>query len=71
MTQPSDRYLLIQERLREPLAEYVAKRRPSVSWRIIARELWQRTEIDVSYEQLRQWFPEDRAAAPADRAEAR
>lgn len=58
MTQPTTLYLLIEERLRVPLSHFVATRRPAMAWRRIAMEIWQRTGVDVTYEALRQWFPD-------------
>jgi len=59
MTQPSPTYLLIEERLGEPLAEFVNARRPHTSWRRLALEIFQRTHTDVSNESLRLWFGHD------------
>lgn len=56
MTQPSATYLLIEERLGEPLAQYVSARRPGTAWRRIAMEIYSRTGVDVTYETLRTWF---------------
>jgi len=56
-------YQLIEARLGEPLAEFVAARRPSTSWRQLADDLSQRTGTGVTYESLRTWFGSDSAAA--------
>lgn len=48
------------------LDEFVASRRArGRAWRLIARDLWEAThgEIDVTFETLRQWYPEDEPAA--------
>ncbi len=63
MTQPSPTYLLIEQRLGEPLAEFVAQRRPGTAWRRIATELLVRTGVDVTYETVRTWFAADEARA--------
>jgi hypothetical protein len=41
------------------LKEYVAERRAANrSWRLIARDLYEHTGVDVTYETLRRWFPD-------------
>lgn len=40
------------------LRAFVAERRPDRAWRLIARDLFDETKIDVTYESLRAWFPE-------------
>lgn len=52
-------YQLIEERLGEPLADFVASRRPVWSWRQLAREITKTTNTAVTGESLRTWFPED------------
>lgn len=43
-----------------PLEAFVASRRADgMAWRLIARELYDITHLDVTYETLRSWFPED------------
>lgn len=52
--------------LGEPLEDFVRTRRSEGrSWRLIERDLYDASDrqVDVSYETLRSWFPEDRAAA--------
>ncbi len=49
-------YQLIEARLGEPLADYIAARRPSTSWRQLAGDLSERTNTAVSFESLRTWF---------------
>jgi len=49
-------YQLIEARLDEPLADFIAARRPIWSWRQLAGELSNRTGTAVSYEALRSWF---------------
>jgi len=56
MSQPSPLYQLIEDRLGEPLAEHVAARRATESWRAIADDLSERTKVKVSWETLRLWF---------------
>ena len=50
--------------LKESLEGYVRSRRAQGRpWRLIARDLWQDTdgEIDVTYETLRTWYPDESA----------
>lgn len=57
MTNPSRTYLLLEERLGEPLAGYVeASRAGGLSWNAIARDLHERTKVGVTSETLRIWF---------------
>lgn len=56
MQQPSARYLLIEDRLGEPLARFIAERRArSVAYYKIAMEITQRTGVSVSFETIRTW----------------
>lgn len=56
MTQPSPRYLLIEDRLGEPLSRFISERRGrDISWRRIALEITQRTAVDITGEMLRVW----------------
>ena len=51
-----------------PLEEFVRIRRAEGRpWRLIARDLYEATdsEVDVTYETLRQWFPDDPAEVSA------
>lgn len=46
------------------LDEFVQSRRAvGRSWRLIARDLYEDTKVDVTYETLRGWYPDDRRAA--------
>jgi hypothetical protein len=57
MAQPSKRYLEIEERLGQSLADLIASRRgEGIAWRRIALEVTARTGIDVTGESLRMWF---------------
>lgn len=56
-------YQLIEERLGEPLADFVSSRRPYWSWRQLAVEIQKTTETSVSWESLRTWFVADEPAA--------
>lgn len=54
--------------LDEPLEHYVRSRRAEGrAWRLIARDLWTDTsgEIDVTYETLRTWYPDEAPARSA------
>jgi hypothetical protein len=56
MQQPSARYLLIEDRLGESLARFIAERRGrSVAYYKIAMEITQRTGVSVSFETIRTW----------------
>lgn len=51
-------------KLGRPLAEYVAEgRAEGKAWRVIARDLYAETGIDVTYETLRSWFSTQEDAA--------
>lgn len=55
---------LVDIKLGGGLDEFVTTRRAAgLSWRLVARELWIRTGIDITYETLRSWYPQDRAAS--------
>lgn len=60
---PSALYRLIEQKLDGTLAEFIAARRPTQSWRNIAAELTEKTGVEVSWETVRGWF--------ADRIEIR
>lgn len=66
MTNPTPLKLLIEDRLGEPIDEFVKARRPLrvPSWRELAAEIADRTGVAVSDEALRLWAneAEDRAA---------
>lgn len=36
----------------------LARRAEGVSWRLIARDVYDATGVDVTHESLRSWFPE-------------
>jgi hypothetical protein len=55
MSEPSTLFRLIEAKLGEPLAEFIAARRPDTAWRLIAIELTNRTGVDVTYETVRAW----------------
>lgn len=70
MTQPSPLYRLIEAKLDEPLADFVARRRapvprlvPDKSWREIVDEILDLTGERVGEEAIRKWFV-DASAAP-------
>lgn len=47
-----------------PLEQFVRQRRSNGrAWRLIARDLYEATnrEVDVTYETLRSWFPDEPA----------
>jgi hypothetical protein len=70
MTQPSDRYRLIEGALGVPLVEFVRERRavdgppfgPPTSWRGLAKEITEKTGISVNAESLRLWFSDRQSA---------
>lgn len=49
-----------------PLERFVRERRSEGrSWRLIARDLYELTEVDLTHESLRSWFPDvDNADEP-------
>lgn len=53
---PSVLYQLIESRLPGTLAEYVAEKRATTSWRTMAADLEDRTGVQVNHETLRLWF---------------
>lgn len=57
MTNPTPLKLLIEDRLGEPIDEFVKARRPLrvPSWRELATEIAERTGVVVSDEALRLW----------------
>lgn len=66
----SAKYQLLQVRLGRDLKDYVAERaKDGTGTRPIARDLTSITGIPVSYEALRNWFPE-LFAVPARRRSA-
>lgn len=56
MSNPTQLYRLIEERLDGTLPDLIAARRPHTSWRDISAEIHVTTGIDVSWETLRIWF---------------
>jgi hypothetical protein len=57
----TDAQRLADDRLDGHLREFVRSRReriPQASWRLIARELFEATGVDVSDQTVRTWFPE-------------
>lgn len=69
MTTPSTPTLRLADLLlgdQGPLEEFVRSRRASGrAWRLVARDLYEATnrEVDVTYETLRSWFPDEPAEA--------
>lgn len=68
MSKPTPLYQLIEDRLGQSLAEFVAVRRgehirPPTPWRAIAEEITERTGIEVTHTSLRLWFA-DRQPEP-------
>lgn len=58
-SQYSTSYLLIEARLKAQnieFTEFIAARRPTVSWRSIATEIKTLTEVSIGHEILRRWF---------------
>jgi hypothetical protein len=56
MSQPSPLYQLVETRLGEPLADWVATHYPDSSWRLLATKLSEQTGLTVNAETLRLWF---------------
>lgn len=62
---PTRTYLLIEERLGEPLSAFVlGLRADERSWYYIARKLRERTGVSISYEAVRQWFADSATVPP-------
>jgi hypothetical protein len=63
-TERSKLYRLVERDLGESLADLIAARRTyDYPWAAIAREISARSEIEISDDTLRRWFPDDEAAA--------
>lgn len=65
---PTASHRLAEILLGENLEEYVrSRRRAGVPWRRIARDLWVATdqEVDIAFETLRLWFPDEDEAKKA------
>lgn len=46
-----------------PLESFVRSRRAeNRAWRLIARDLYEATDLDLTYETLRSWFPDEPAS---------
>lgn len=56
MSEPTRSEKLIEIALGEPVAEFVAQRRPDMSWRTLAKEITSRTGESITGETLRQWM---------------
>lgn len=55
MSEPTPLRQLAEDRLGQPVAEFIAERRPHLSWRRIAIEVTAKTGVDISGETLRLW----------------
>jgi hypothetical protein len=68
VTQRSRLYLLVEKGLGEDFAALVAdRRRFKYPWEAIAREVSERSEIEISSESVRRWFaPEPSDVDPSD-----
>lgn len=56
MSEPSQLYRLIEERLPGTFAELIEARRPHTSWKALAVEIRETTGISVSWQTLSNWF---------------
>lgn len=56
MAERSSHYRLIEAKLGEPFEGFIAARRPGKSWRAIATEITQKTDVEVTGEIVRRWF---------------
>lgn len=66
MTNQSPTFRLADNLLGGTLEAFVKERRAAgVPWRTVSRDLWEATgkQVDVTYETLRTWFPDDEAVA--------
>ena len=65
-TPTSTAYQLADIKLAEHggVADYIAtKRTAGRSWRLISRDLYEDTGLDITFETLRRWFPETETKA--------
>jgi hypothetical protein len=63
MTLVTPQQTLVEIRLGEPLAKFIAKRRAAgKGWRPIAADISTRTAVKVSHETVRNWYLEFEAA---------
>lgn len=58
MTQPTPLYRLVEERLggEGALDRYVEEHKPTTSWRAMAADLSKRTNVQITYVTLSNWF---------------
>ena len=69
MTTATPTARLAENILGEPLERFVRTRRDQGrAWRLLARDLYEATnqQIDVTYETLRTWFPDELVPAEVD-----
>jgi hypothetical protein len=60
MARHTPTYRLLNHLLPEGLDEFVATRRKTGrSWRLISRDVFEITAVDVSFETLRAWYLDD------------
>lgn len=62
MSNRTDKQLLVEVLLGRPVAQYIAERRPAMSWARISQSLYDETGTYVSQESLRLWSREEQAA---------
>ena len=61
---PSATQQLVELKLGGGLEDFIRSRRTSGrSWRLVARDVYEATGIDVTYETLRAWYPDEQAAS--------
>ena len=61
---PSATQQLVELKLGGGLEDFIRSRRISGrSWRLVARDVYEATGIDVTYETLRAWYPDEQAAS--------
>jgi hypothetical protein len=65
VTERSRLYRLIERGLDEDFEQFVKSRRQYYSWAAIAREVSDKSEIEVSDESLRRWFDTEPAESSA------
>lgn len=61
---------MIEKRLPEPLAEFVAARRATHSWKAMAGEIVLATDIEISGETVARWFSDARVERRTEQAGA-
>lgn len=68
MARATSKRRLVEIVLGRSLEEFVRSRRPERSWRLIVSDLYEATGVEVTYETLRAWYPDETETAPLARS---